>query len=85
MMRLFCVVAAVGLWATAANSAPLGFTCDNQLCSCDVNIAGDCDAMKKNCSNGTILTCVRTKCECPVQRANPRPSMGPTKPPTIRQ
>jgi hypothetical protein len=88
MMRLFYAVAAIGLWATAANSAPLSFTCNvaKGLCTCDINWPGDCDAMKKNCSDGKIGWCsAKGKCSCTTAKVNPRPGMGPANPPTIRQ
>lgn len=36
-----------------------GFSCDVKFgaCKCDVDVVGDCDAMKRNCKDGKILTC----------------------------
>ena len=49
------------IWASASFAAATStsFKCSTttKYCSCDINVAGDCDAMKKNCKGGTIGSC----------------------------
>ena len=51
------------------------FSCDvsTSTCTCDPNFPGDCDAMKKNCVGGQILSCSGTViiiCKCASTRTN---------------
>jgi hypothetical protein len=58
-MRALILFAVLALVSTPASAATLNFTCDveKDLCQCKVNRTGDCDAMKKNCSNGEVGWC----------------------------
>lgn len=51
------------------------FSCNTSTskCTCNPNTVGDCDAMKKNCVGGQILSCKGTlivTCECASVRKN---------------
>ena len=58
-MKAFALFAVLALIQAPAAAATLSFTCDveKDLCQCKVNRVGDCDAMKKNCSNGEVGWC----------------------------
>jgi hypothetical protein len=58
-MRTLILFAVLALMPVPAVAATLNFTCDvdKNLCQCKVNRDGDCDAMKKNCSNGEVGWC----------------------------
>lgn len=49
--------ALLALSFSAASAKTLSFACTGGICSCDPNVKGDCDAMRKNCVGGDILTC----------------------------
>jgi hypothetical protein len=54
-------------------AAQLSFKCsaDRGICTCDANILGDCELMKKNCNDGKIGWCRpgSTKCSCALPTA----------------
>ena len=57
----FMLFMMVSICSPSGHAASRGtnFSCDvaYKVCSCNVNIPGDCDAMKKNCKDGTIGEC----------------------------
>ena len=58
-MRALILLAVLALMPLSVAAATLNFTCnvEKNLCQCKVNRVGDCDAMKKNCSNGEVGWC----------------------------
>lgn len=58
-MRALILFAVLALAPMSAAAATLSFTCnvDKNMCQCKVNTTGDCDAMKKNCSDGKVGWC----------------------------
>ena len=63
-IRLF-LLAALVFWPTGGSAVETHFWCvPGALCGCNINTTRDCDLMKKNCQNGTILVCAGTACFC---------------------
>jgi hypothetical protein len=61
---LFMLATAV-FWPTGGSAVETNFWCvPGTLCGCNINTTRDCDLMKKNCQNGTILLCAGTACYC---------------------
>ena len=61
----FFILAAAVLWPIGGLAAETNFWCvPGALCGCNINTTRDCDLMKKNCQNGTILVCSGTACYC---------------------
>jgi hypothetical protein len=59
------VLAAAMLWPIGGSAVETNFWCvPKALCGCNINTTRDCDLMKKNCQNGTILICAGTACYC---------------------
>ena len=59
------VLAASMLWPMGGLAVETNFWCvPGALCGCNINTTRDCDLMKKNCQNGTILVCAGTACYC---------------------
>lgn len=80
MQKLFAIVLVLsGLtlgWVSSVGAATAThFSCDSILkeCSCNPDIDGDCDAMKINCEDGKIASCVTIsdfrRCQCTMGRA----------------
>lgn len=69
--------------AQGAATSP-GFKCDVTKggCSCDVNIEGDCDLMKKNCKDGKLGTCAEVNgkqiCVCDMRKVREQAKEGTT-------
>ena len=57
----------------ASVDAASNFNCDpnKSVCTCNVTVRGDCDAMKKNCESGKIDWCIpgTTRCACTLNSA----------------
>ena len=61
---LFLLATAM-LWPAGGLAVETNFWCvPGALCGCNINTTRDCDVMKKNCQNGTILFCGGTACYC---------------------
>ena len=58
-MRSLIVFAVLAVMSAPAPAATFSFTCnvEKNMCQCRVNQDGDCDAMKKNCSDDEIGWC----------------------------
>ena len=63
---------------SAANAKNQSFACTAGVCTCDPNVTGDCDAMKKNCVGGDILICggvFSIRCTCNQGRSGGQKSL----------